>query len=159
MATRNILKEGDPTLLKTSRDVKNFDERLHMLLDDMTETMREAGGCGIAAPQVGVLRRVVVIEAEEGVLHELINPEIVATEGSQNANEGCLSLPGVFGFVERPQTVTCKAFDRHGKEFTLTGEGLLARAMCHEVDHLNGILFTKFVTEYMKTETESEEDS
>ena len=154
MAIRNILNVNDETLSKRSREVKNFDERLHTLLDDMAETMRDKNGVGLAAPQVGVLRRAVVIEAEEGKLIELINPEIISTEGSQNGGEGCLSLPGVYGKVERPMNVEVKALDRHGKEFTAAGEGLLARAFCHEVDHLNGVLFTSLVTEYIDTEKE-----
>lgn len=158
MALRNILNAEDETLSKRSREVKNFDERLHILLNDMAETMHDRNGVGLAAPQVGVLRRVVVIEAEEGKLIEMINPEIISTSGVQNNSEGCLSLPGVYGMVERPMTVELKALDRDGKEFSLTGEGLLARAMCHEVDHLNGVLFTSLVTEYIETEKEETEE-
>ncbi|MCL2085297.1 MAG: peptide deformylase [Oscillospiraceae bacterium] len=149
MAIRRILTEDDATLRKQSRAVTNFDARLHILLDDMAETMREANGVGLAAVQTGVLRRAAVVEAEPGTLIELVNPEIVETEGEQNDVEGCLSLPGVYGMVCRPMKVTIKAQDRYGKHFTLTGEGLVARAFCHEIDHLNGVIFTAFVTEYI----------
>lgn len=152
MALRNVIKEDDETLRKRSREVTNFDARLHSLLDDMLETMRNYNGVGIAAPQIGVLRRAVVIEIVEGELIELINPEITATEGTQNGSEGCLSFPGVYGMVERPMNVTVKALDRHGKEITLTGDGLLARAACHEIDHLNGVVFTELVTEFISAE-------
>ncbi len=142
MALRQIVKEGDDVLNKKCRDVVKFDDRLAMLLEDMTETLRQSGGVGLAAPQVGILRRVVVIEIdpEEGVI-ELINPEIIETHGTQVGLEGCLSLPGKWGIAERPYIVTVKAQDRNGKEFTITGEELLARAFCHELDHLDGILY------------------
>ena len=153
MATRRILTEDDETLRKKSRAVTNFDERLHLLLDDMAETMREASGAGLAAVQVGVLRRAVVIETELGDLIELINPEVCESEGEQNDAEGCLSLPGIYGMVNRPMTVTIKAQDRNGKPFTMTGDGLTARAFCHEIDHLDGVVFTSFVTKYVDKET------
>lgn len=142
MAIRNILKDGDPTLLKKSRDVNKFDIRLHQLLDDMKETMENADGAGLAAPQVGVLRRVAVVATQDGIV-ELINPEIVETEGEQEGLEGCLSFPGIYGIVTRPAKVTVKAQDRHGETFTVTGEGIVARAFCHETDHLNGVVFTE----------------
>lgn len=142
MAIRNILKDGDPTLRKRSREVTSFDGRLHVLLDDMKVTMEDADGAGLAAPQVGVLRRVVVVATQDGIL-ELINPEIIGTEGEQEGIEGCLSFPGTYGIVNRPAKVTVRAQDRHGKEFTVTGEGIVARAFCHETDHLDGVVFTE----------------
>ena len=141
MATLKIVKEGDEVLRKTSREVTEVTPRILQLLDDMTETMRAANGVGLAAPQVGVLRRVVVIEDEEGKLYELINPRIVAWSGEQEEMEGCLSIPDKWGYTERPMKVTVKATDRNGKEYTVSGEGLKARAFCHEIDHLDGILF------------------
>ncbi|MDR1157056.1 MAG: peptide deformylase [Oscillospiraceae bacterium] len=163
MALRQILTRGDETLQKTSRPVTKFDKRLHTLLDDMLETLRDAHGAGLAAPQIGVLRRVVLIEVEEGVPIELINPEIVREEGAQEGPEGCLSIPGLYGIVKRPMTVTVRAQDRHGQPITMTGEEMLARAFCHEVDHLNGRLFTEFATEYLDPDQlpapEDEEES
>lgn len=142
MALREIVRFGDDILRKRCRPVTNFDERLWTLLDDMKETMANAEGAGLAAPQVGTLRRVCVIDVrdEHGVI-ELINPEIVSAEGVQCGGEGCLSAPGEWHEVERPLRVTVRAQDRNGSEFTMTGEGLLARAFCHETDHLDGILF------------------
>ncbi len=146
MALRQIVKFGDELLRKKSRPVTNFDERLWTLLDDMKETMQSQQGAGLAAVQVGILRRAVVIDVRDkhGVI-ELINPEIVSAEGSQCGGEGCLSAPNVWEEVERPNVVTVKAQDRFGKEFTMTGSALLARAFCHEIDHLDGILFTDHV--------------
>ena len=141
MATLKILKFGDPTLRKVSRPVDEITPRIHTLLDDMTETMRAAGGCGLAAVQVGVLRRVVVIEIEEGKVFELINPKIVAFAGEQHEQEGCLSNPGESGTTLRPKHVTVRATDRNGVEYDLTGSDLLARAICHECDHLDGKLY------------------
>lgn len=140
MALRNIVKEGDPILRKTSRSVLNFDERLSTLIDDMLETMYDADGVGLAAPQVGILRRVCVVDIGKDA-YELINPVIESEEGSQHESEGCLSCPGQSGITERPMKVTVRAQNRKGESFTVTGEGLLARAFCHEIDHLNGILF------------------
>ncbi|MBP0984007.1 MAG: peptide deformylase [Oscillospiraceae bacterium] len=146
MALRQIVKFGEDILRKKSRPVTSFDERLWTLLDDMAETMKKAEGAGLAAVQVGVLRRVVVIDVrDEHGLIELINPEIVSTEGTQCGGEGCLSAPNVWEEVERPNVVTVKAQDRNGNEFTITGSALLARAFCHEIDHLDGILFTDHV--------------
>ena len=142
MAKLKIVKFGDPTLRKVSRPVEEITPRILTLLDDMTDTMREAGGCGLAAVQVGVLRRVVVIEVDEGNVIELINPKIVAFAGEQEELEGCLSFPGNYGICKRPAHVTVKAMDRHGKIFTLSGDGLLARAICHECDHLDGKIYT-----------------
>ena len=140
MAIRNIVKEGDPILHKACRSVLNFDEKLATVLDDMAETMYLAEGVGLAAPQVGILRRYCVVDIGDGLI-ELINPEIIETAGKQTGDEGCLSFPGEYDEVERPFKVTVKAQDRDGKFFTVTGEGLLARAFCHEIDHLDGIVF------------------
>lgn len=147
MAIRTILKEGDETLNKVSRKVEKIDERVLTLLDDMKETMYKADGVGLAAPQVGILKRVVVIDIGDGVL-ELINPEIICSTGEQNEVEGCLSLPGISGITERPMNVQVVALDREGHEIAITGTGLLARALCHEIDHLDGILFRQRVKEY-----------
>ena len=142
MALLKILKFGDPLLRKVSRPVDEITPRICTLLDDMKDTMRSAGGCGLAAVQVGVLRRVVVIEIEEGKVYELINPKIIAYAGEQEEQEGCLSNPGIYGITKRPRHVTVRALDRHGNQFELTGDGLMARAICHECDHLDGKLFT-----------------
>ena len=142
MAILKIVKFGDPMLRKVSRPVEEITPRILTLLDDMTETMREAGGCGLAAVQVGVLRRVVVIEIEDGQVYELINPKIVAFAGEQQEQEGCLSNPGAYGITKRPKAVTVRALDRYGKEFELNGTDLMARAICHECDHLDGRLYT-----------------
>jgi peptide deformylase len=141
MAKLKIVKLGDETLRKISRPVEKITPRILTLLDDMAETMRAAQGVGLAAPQVGVLRRVVVIEVEEGELIELINPKIIAYSGEQEDIEGCLSVPGKHGTVKRPMHVTVRAQDRHGKTFDITGSELLARAFCHEIDHLDGKLY------------------
>ena len=140
MAIRNIVKEGDPTLRKVSRSVLNFDEKLAMLLDDMVETMYKAEGVGLAAPQVGILRRVCVVDIGDGLI-EMVNPVIIEESGKQNEGEGCLSCPEKYGITDRPMKVTVRAQDRNGNTFTVSGEGLKARAFCHEIDHLNGILF------------------
>ena len=145
MAILQIVKVGDPILRKTSRTVEEITPRILRLLDDMTETMRAANGCGLAAVQVGVLRRVVVIEVEEGKVLELINPRIVAYSGKQEEQEGCLSIPGKWGTTRRPRHVTVRALNRHGEEVEYRGSDLLARAFCHELDHLDGKLFTDVV--------------
>lgn len=137
---RKIITLGNETLRKVSNPIKKFDLRLWLLLRDMAETMYDANGVGLAAPQVGILRRVVVIDVGDGII-ELVNPEIIATEGEQAGPEGCLSVPGRQGFVRRPNKVTVRAFDRKGKPFEMTGEGLLARAFCHEIDHLDGRVY------------------
>ena len=161
MALRNVLTEENKTLYKTSRPVVKFDERLHTLLDDMTETLVHANGVGLAAPQVGVLRRAVIVletnvpEGEEPYFIELLNPEIVSAEGEQCGSEGCLSIPDQYGLVKRPQKVRVRAQDRNGNWFEAEGEGLTARCFCHEIDHLNGILFTS-LAERMLTEEEIE---
>lgn len=141
MAIRNIVKEGDPILRKKCRDVINFDGRLHTLLDDMHETMTAADGVGLAGPQVGYLRKVFVIETEEDGYMEFINPVIEETLGSQTGQEGCLSIPGKWGMVKRPAVVKIKAKDRFGRDFEAVLKKLSARAVCHENDHLSGILF------------------
>lgn len=142
MAILKIVKFGDPMLRSVSRPVTDITPRILTLLDDMTDTMRRANGCGLAAVQVGVLRRIVVIEVEEGKVYEMINPRIIAFAGSQEEVEGCLSHPGQYGITRRPSSVTVRAMDRHGKEYELTGHDLLARAICHECDHLDGKLYT-----------------
>ena len=141
MAKLNIRKLGDETLRKVCRPVEAITPRTLTLLDDMVETMRAANGCGLAAPQVGILRRIVVVEVEEGVVYELINPKIIAYSGEQEAEEGCLSVPGQWGTTRRPMNVTVRALNRHGETIEVTGHDLLARAFCHELDHLDGKLF------------------
>lgn len=141
MALREIRYDDDPVLRKVAREVTKFDERLHVLLEDMAETMAEAEGVGLAAPQVGVRRRVVVIDVGEGVI-ELINPRIVMNEGSQCDMEGCLSIPDYSAYVRRPARLRVEAQNRHGESFEIEGEELLAVALNHEIDHLDGILFT-----------------
>ncbi|EHN14971.1 MULTISPECIES: peptide deformylase [Clostridium] len=140
MAIRNIRKYGDELLRKKSRKIEKIDDRILTLLEDMAETMYSAEGVGLAAPQVGILKRVVVIDVGEGLI-KLINPEIIETEGSQKDVEGCLSVPGEQGEVERPYKVKVKALNEKGEEIILEGEELLARAFCHEIDHLDGVLF------------------
>lgn len=140
MAIRNIVEKGDPVLRKISRSVLNFDEKLATLIDDMIETMYNAEGVGLAAPQVGILRRICVVDVGDGPI-ELVNPVIVKEEGEQVGSEGCLSVPGQSGIVKRPMKVTVKAQDRKGNTFEISGEEFLARAFCHEIDHLNGILY------------------
>ena len=142
MALRDIVQDGDKILTKVCRPVEKFDSKLAALLDDMAETLKAADGVGLAAPQVGILRRVCIVDVGdgEGVL-ELINPEITVQSGKQSGAEGCLSFPNQYGVVERPMFVTVKAQNRNGEEFTVKGEGLKARAFCHEIDHLNGVVF------------------
>lgn len=151
MAIRNIRKLGDDILRKKCRPVEVIDDRIITLLDDMTDTMRSADGAGLAAPQVGVLKRVVVVDVGSGLI-ELINPEIVAAEGSVTNPEGCLSVPGKWGTVTRPQRVTVRALNRKGEEIEITGEDMLAKAFCHELDHLDGIVFVDKVEEYIDPE-------
>lgn len=153
VAIRDILHEGDETLRKISKPVAQVDGYIQRLLDDMLETMRQADGCGLAAPQVGVLRRVVVVEVE-GEVFELINPEIISAEGEVTDAEGCLSVPGRAGLVTRPQTVTVRATGRDGQVHEYTGQGLLARAFCHELDHLDGILYIDKMIEELEMEDE-----
>ena len=141
MAKLKIVKVGDSILRKVCRPVENITPRTLTLLDDMVETMRAANGCGLAAPQVGILRRIVVVETEPGEVIELINPKIIAFSGEQKEEEGCLSVPGRAGITTRPMHVTVRALNRHGEVVDYTGSGLLARAFCHELDHLDGKLF------------------
>ena len=159
MAIRKIVKEGDEVLRKRCRVVDKFDERLWTLLDDMAETMYAADGAGLAAPQVGILKRVVVIDVGEGLV-EMINPEIIHSEGAMVNPEGCLSIPGRRCTVERPERVVVRAQDRHGEWFELEGEGFMAMACCHETDHLDGILYIdkmiKDVTDDYETEPADE---
>lgn len=154
MATLNIVKEGDSVLRKTCRPVIEITPRIITLLDDMIETLHKAEGVGLAAPQVGVVRRICIVEVEPGQLYEMINPEIIKTEGEQEELEGCLSVPGRWGITHRPKKVTVKATDRTGREYTVTGEDLLARAFCHEIDHLDGKLFIDHARMLTKKEME-----
>ena len=150
MAKLKILKDNDPTLRKKCRKVDEITKRTLTLLDDMVETMRKANGVGLAGPQVGVLRKIVVIEVVEGEVLELINPEIIERSGSQTGYEGCLSLPGRTGIVTRPDYVKVKALDRNGEEKIYEGTGLLARCFCHELDHLDGVLYIDKATHIEK---------
>ena len=148
MAIRNIIQVGDEILRKKSKPVKEFDQKLAELLDDMRETMVKNDGCGLAGVQVGILRRVVVLDVNHMKI-ELINPQIVDSYGESIEREGCLSVKGETGYVKRPSEVTVKAFDRYGNEFILTGVDMLARALCHEIDHLDGILYIdKVIKDY-----------
>ena len=143
MALRTILTDRDPALHKACRPVTSFDAKLHDLLDDLKETLAHANGAGLAAPQVGILRRaVVVVDAEENML-ELVNPEIIAREGEQEGFEGCLSVPGRWGIVRRPMKARVRAQDRNGNFFEVEGEEIVARCFCHEIEHLDGHLFTE----------------
>ena len=160
MAKKEILIFGNETLRKVSHKVEKFNLRLWLLLRDMADTMYEAEGVGLAGPQIGILRRVVVIDiGDENGLIELINPEIIHMEGEQEGPEGCLSKPGRQGFVRRPNKVTVRAQDRHGKWFEITGEGLLARAFCHELDHLDGKLYIDVEDYEIQPEEEDEEEA
>lgn len=153
MALRNIREYGEEVLRKKSRRVTVFNERLHMLISDMIDTMKDADGVGLAAPQVGILKRVIVVDIGEGPI-ELINPEITYREGEEIKFEGCLSVPGLFGEVSRPKKVKVKAQDKWGNLKEIEGEDLLARALCHEVDHLEGILFVDKAIKFVKPDSE-----
>jgi len=155
MALRKIVVQGDECLTKKCRVVTEFNPRLHMLLDDMAETLIDSGGVGLAAPQVGVLRRVCVVMNEDDEIIELINPQIIATEGEQTGLEGCLSVPGKYGVVTRPNIVRVRAQDRYGAFFEVEDEGLTARCFCHEIEHLDGHLFVEH-TDHLLTEEELE---
>lgn len=155
MALRNIVQEPNETLRKNCRKVEKITERILQLLDDMKETLAKADGVGLAAPQVGVLRRVVIIDVGEGPM-ELINPEILETSGEQTGEEGCLSVSGRWGVVTRPNYVKVKAMDRQGNERIYEGEGLLARAFCHEIDHLDGRLFIDIMTQEITEDADEE---
>ena len=153
MALRNIIKEGDETLTKKSRSVTEFDKKLKILVKDMKDTLKKADGLGLAAPQIGILRRLVIVLDDDGkTMLALINPEIIDTKGEQEATEGCLSVPGVFGKTHRPAEVTVRAFNEKGEEIILTRKGITAVCFCHEIDHLNGILFREHVEEYIDPE-------
>lgn len=165
MALRNILTKEQPGLYKTSRQVTAFNARLHQLLDDMADTLEESGGVGLAAPQVGVLRRVVLVletnveEEDDEYIIELINPSIVESSGEQDGAEGCLSVPGEYGLVKRPMNVKVRAQDRYGEWFEVEGTGLTARCFCHEIDHLDGVVFTSKVSRMLtKEELEGSEE-
>lgn len=155
MAIRNIVKEGDAVLQKKCRPVEKFDEKLAQMLDDMTDTLRKAGGVGLAAPQVGILRRAfIMILEEDGDVIEAVNPEIVKTSGKVRDVEGCLSVPNQWGYVTRPKTVVLRAYNRKGEQYELKLKDLGARCACHENDHLDGHLFLEKVEEFVKPEQE-----
>ena len=158
MAILNILKDDDPALRKICRRVEEITPRTLTLLDDMADTMRKAGGVGLAGPQVGILRRIVVIETDDSGLIELINPQIIKkSEKTQESYEGCLSLPGKWGITSRPMTVTVRAQNRNGEFFEITGTELLAKAFCHEIDHLDGILYSDVALHMLTREEMIEE--
>ena len=151
MGLRKILTDKDPALHKVCRPVEKFDGRLHKLLDDMKETLIDANGVGLAAPQVGILRRVVLVDTGDEVL-ELINPSLLETSGEQVGAEGCLSVPGKYGLVKRPNYAKVRAQDRYGNWFEAEGEELIARCFCHELDHLDGILYTEVMERFLTEE-------
>ena len=148
MALRRILTDKESALHKTCKPVTEFDRRLHTLLDDMHDTLIDSGGVGLAAPQVGILRRVVLVDTGEEIL-ELVNPEMLSTDGEQEGPEGCLSVPGKYGLVKRPYYATVRAQDRDGNWFEVQGEELIARCFCHELDHLDGILYTQQMERFL----------
>ena len=148
MGLRKILTDKDPALHKVCRPVEKFDWRLHKLLDDMAETLEEANGVGLAAPQVGILRRVVIVDTGDGLL-ELINPTIIETDGEQVGPEGCLSVPGKYGLVKRPMFAKVRAQDRFGQWYEAEGEELIGRCFCHELDHLDGIVYTEVMERFL----------
>ena len=152
MATRKIVIQGDELLTKKCRPVTEFNPRLHQLLDDMSDTLEEAQGAGLAAPQVGILRRAVLVIDDDDKVMELINPEILLQEGEQTGPEGCLSVPGKFGMVTRPNHVRVRAQDRYGNWFEAEGEGLVARCFCHEIEHLDGHLYTEHIDRFLTDE-------
>jgi peptide deformylase len=152
MALRNIVKKGDPILNKKCRPVTEYNERLHTLIDDMRETLLDADGAGLAAPQVGVMRRVCIVIDNDGEIIELVNPEILYTEGEQCGPEGCLSIPGQYGLVSRPSFARVRAFDRFGNVFEVEGTGITARCFCHEIEHLDGILFDEHIDHFLTEE-------
>ena len=158
MALRNIMTEEQATLHKVSRPVTKFDQKLHDLLDDMAETLEKANGAGLAAPQVGILRRVFLVDVGDEGVFEMINPEILETSGEQDDLEGCLSVPGKWGMVKRPNYVRVQAQDRFGEWYEVEAEGLLARCILHENDHLDGHLYTELVTEYLDPSDFAEDD-
>lgn len=156
MGLRKILTDKDPALHKVCRPVTEFDARLHKLLDDMRETLIDSNGVGLAAPQVGILRRVVLVDTGDEIL-ELVNPELLETDGEQEGAEGCLSVPGKYGLVKRPYWAKVRAQDRNGNVYEVEGEELIARCFCHEIDHLDGILYTQVMERFL-TENELEMD-
>ena len=161
MGLRKILTVKEPSLHKMCRPVEKFDGKLHKLLDDMKETLLDAGGVGLAAPQVGILRRVVVVDTGEEIL-ELVNPELLETDGEQEGAEGCLSVPGKYGLVKRPYYAKVRAQDRDGQWFEAEGEELIARCFCHELDHLDGIVYTEVMERFLTEEelnAEAEEET
>lgn len=151
MGLRKILTDKDPALHKVCRPVEKFDGRLHKLLDDMAETLEQANGVGLAAPQIGILRRVVLVDTGEEVL-ELINPTLLETSGEQVGAEGCLSVPGKYGLVKRPNYAKVRAQDRYGNWYEAEGEELIARCFCHELDHLDGIVYTEVMERFLTDE-------
>ena len=151
MGLRKILTDKDPALHKVCKPVTSFDAKLHKLLDDMGETMQDANGVGLAAPQVGILRRVVVVDLGDEIL-ELINPTLVETDGEQVGAEGCLSVPGKYGLVKRPYFAKVRAQDRYGEWFEVEGEELIGRCFCHELDHLDGIVYTEVMDRFLTEE-------
>lgn len=157
MALRKILTDKDPALHKVCRSVEKFDGRLHRLLDDMRDTLVEANGVGLAAPQVGILRRVVLVDTGEEIL-ELVNPTMLETSGEQEGAEGCLSVPGKYGLVKRPNYAKVRAQDRYGDWFEAEGEELIARCFCHELDHLDGIVYTEVMERFLTEEELMAED-
>ena len=158
MALRNIIEEGDPILRKHCREVDEVNERIQMILDDMVETMRDANGVGLAAPQVGIMRRMFVAEPEPERVYYFVDPEMVTLEGEQESDEGCLSVPGMVGTVKRPEKIVIKGKDRYGKEKEFTFEGFDAIVMCHEFDHLEGIIYTDKATNIRPIEALEEEE-
>jgi len=156
MGIRKIMTVKEPCLHKVCRPVEKFDKKLHKLLDDMKETLVDANGVGLAAPQVGILRRVVIVDTGEEML-ELVNPELVETSGEQEGAEGCLSVPGKYGLVKRPNYAKVRAQDRDGNWFEVEGEELIARCFCHELDHLDGIVYTEIMERYLTDEELNEE--
>ena len=151
MGLRNILTDKDPALHKVCKPVTNFDGKLHKLLDDMAETLKDANGVGLAAPQVGILRRVVIVDVGDEIV-ELVNPTLVETDGEQIGAEGCLSVPGKYGLVKRPYYAKVKAQDRYGEWFEAEGEEIIARCFCHELDHLDGIVYTEVMERFLTEE-------
>ena len=151
MGMRKILTDKDPALHKVCRPVEKFDWKLHKLLDDMAETLAQANGVGLAAPQIGILRRVVIVDTGEKIL-ELVNPTLLETSGEQVGAEGCLSVPGKYGLVKRPMVARVRAQDRNGDFFEAEGEELIARCFCHEIDHLDGIVYTEVMERYLTEE-------
>lgn len=157
MGLRKILTDKEPALHKVCKPVEKFDRKLHKLLDDMAETLAEANGVGLAAPQVGILRRVVIVDTGEEIL-ELVNPELIETDGEQEGAEGCLSVPGKYGLVKRPYYAKVRAQDRNGEWFEAEGEELIGRCFCHELDHLDGILYTQVMERFLTEEEMNADD-